>query len=61
VTAFGDKNVRRLDVAMDDALGMRGVQSVGNLDGERNQSLIVERPSGDAVFQGLASRNSIAM
>ena len=29
----GDKNIRRLDVAMRDALLVRGVQRVGNLDG----------------------------
>jgi hypothetical protein len=32
VSAFGDKNVRRLDVAMHDTLGMRRVQRIGNLD-----------------------------
>ena len=32
VTARSDEDVRGLDVAMDDAGGMRGVQRVGNLD-----------------------------
>jgi hypothetical protein len=34
VPALGDKNVRRLDVAMDDSLLVGGIESVGNLDGE---------------------------
>ena len=33
------ENVRWLDVPMDDALGVRGVESVGNLDGEIEQCL----------------------
>ena len=37
VPALGDENVRGLDVAVDDAFGVRGVERIGNLDGEREQ------------------------
>src|SRR5258706_15312540 len=52
MSAFGDKNVRRLDVAMHNPLGMRGVQRVGHLDPERDNRLIVEWPPCDAMLQG---------
>jgi hypothetical protein len=32
VTALGNKNVRRFDVAMNDAFGVRGIQGIGNLN-----------------------------
>ena len=32
VTAFGDKNIRRLDVAMHNPLRVSRIQRVGNLD-----------------------------
>jgi hypothetical protein len=35
VPVLGYKNVRRLDVAVNNALGMRRIQSVGDFDGER--------------------------
>ena len=34
VAAIGDENVRGLDVAVDDALLVRGVKRIGNFDGE---------------------------
>ena len=39
VTAFADKNVGWLDVAMNDAFRVSGVESVSNFDSEREQSL----------------------
>ena len=38
VSAIGDEDIRRLDVAMNDALGMSGIERVGNLDAEVNTS-----------------------
>ena len=43
VPASGDKDVGRLDVAVNDAFGMRGIQRLGNLNGKRQQSLGFER------------------
>ena len=51
VSAFGDKNVRRLDVAMHDPPGMRRVQRIGNLDGQRQQAIHSERTAPDTVLQ----------
>ena len=39
----GDEDVRRLDVAMDDALRMRGVERVGDLDAELDDAIELER------------------
>jgi hypothetical protein len=51
VSALGDKNVCRLDVAMNDALGVGGVEGVDDLDGQREKNLHLQRTSGDAVLQ----------
>ena len=37
VTARGDENIRGLDIAVDDSGRVRGLQSIGYLDGQRNQ------------------------
>jgi hypothetical protein len=34
VRAFGDEDVRRLDVAVNDSLGMSCIQGIGDLDSE---------------------------
>ena len=34
LSALGDKNICRLDVAMHDALGVRGVESIGKLNSD---------------------------
>jgi hypothetical protein len=50
VSAFGDKNIRGLDVAVNDALGVRGVERVGDFDGEREYRLGLQRTAADLVF-----------
>src|SRR5215475_11931820 len=49
--ARGHEDVRRLDVAMGDSGGMRCVQTLGNLYGERKQSLNWYGLSQNAVLQ----------
>jgi hypothetical protein len=38
VAARGDEDVGRLDVAVDDTAGVRGVQRIGDLDGQVDQA-----------------------
>ncbi len=41
VPALGDKDVGRLDVAVDDTLRMRGVQAIGDLNRKREQRFVL--------------------
>ena len=59
--ALGDEDVRGLDVAVDDAALVRGVERVGDLDRRVEQTLERQRPAADAVLQRLPARNSMAM
>ena len=52
MSAIGDEDVGGLDVAMDDALGVGGVEAVGDFDGEREQRFVFERTSGDELLEG---------
>ena len=52
--ARGDEDVGGLDVAMNDALGVRCVERVGDFDGQSEERLVVERASGDAMLEGRA-------
>ena len=58
MTALGDKNVGRLDVAMDDALGMRRVERIGNLDRQRQQRVQFHGTPGDHVLQASRHRDT---
>src|SRR6266566_3718519 len=54
VAAIRDKEVRGLNVAMNDAFGVRGIQGVGDLDAQREQSFQFHGTAGNAVLQGCA-------
>ena len=54
VSALGDENVGGLDVAMDDAFAVRGVERVGDFDGQAEQDVHFQRTAGDAVLEGHA-------
>ena len=49
--ATGDKDVAGFNVAMNDAFGVGGVESVGDLDGEGEQGIEGHGAAGDAVLQ----------
>ena len=49
--ALRHENVGRLDVAMDDAFGVRGIKGVGNLDGQRQNEFWFHRLPCDAMLQ----------
>ena len=51
MAALGDKNVGGLDVAMNDAFDVRGVECVGNLNGQRQNRFRLHRMPVDAVLQ----------
>ena len=51
VAALGDKYVCGLDVAVNDSLAVRGVQSIGNPNRQAQQHIGVHRLSGDAMLQ----------
>ncbi len=51
VPALGDKNIGRLDVAMNNALRVRSVECVGNLDAQRQQRIEFHRTVADDMFQ----------
>src|SRR5580692_9842749 len=54
VAALGYEDVGGFDVAVHDAFGVRGIECVGDLDGEGKQSVQLDRASTDQVLQGLA-------
>jgi len=51
VTACGNEDVRRLDVAMNDTFGVGGVERVSDVNRQTEQNIGVEGLSGDAIFQ----------
>ena len=52
VAALGDEYIRRLDIAVNDAFGVRGVERFGKLNGQTQKQAGFERTAGDAVLQG---------
>ena len=50
---LGHEDVRRLDVAMHDALGVRRIQRVGKLDAQVQNFVGLEGLGADAVLEGL--------
>ena len=59
--ALSHKNVRRLDVAMHDPIGVGGIKGVGDFDGERKNQFCLQRSSRNAMLECSPSRNSITM
>ena len=51
VPAPGDEDVRRLDVAMNDALAVRRIQRVGHFGREIEQQFVLHRTPADAMLQ----------
>jgi hypothetical protein len=54
VPAFGDEDVRGLDVAMNDPLAMRGIHCIRNLNRHTEQNVILDRLPCYAVLQSRA-------
>ena len=45
VAALGDENISGLDVTVNDAFGVGGIQSVGDFDANGNQGVQFHRPA----------------
>src|SRR5208337_2729824 len=54
VAALSDKNVCRLNVAMDDALGVGGVERIGDLDAQQKQRVEFHGTVADEMLQRCA-------
>ena len=54
MTATGYKDIGGLDISMHDALGMRRIQRVRDIDCEAQQEIEFEGTAADAMLQGLA-------
>jgi hypothetical protein len=50
VAALGDENVGGLDVAVDDAFGVRGIEGVRDLNGDVEETIEFDRLTGDDVL-----------
>ena len=53
VAALGDEEVGGLDVAVNDAFGVSGIERVGNFDGEVEEAVKLHGTAGDEVLQSL--------
>ncbi len=51
MTAAGKEDVGRLNVPVNDSLGVSGVESLGDFDGQIQQALEFHRVPGDGVLQ----------
>src|SRR5579863_6827447 len=51
MSALGYEDVRGLNVAMNDASRVSGVERVGHFDGKRQQQIGFEGMAGDAILQ----------
>src|SRR5260221_6521417 len=51
VPTISYKDIRGLDVAVNDSFAMRGIERVGNLDAQREQSFQLHGTLGDTVLQ----------
>ena len=51
MSTLSDKNIGGFDIAMNDSLAMRGVECIGNFDGQPEQYLVLDRLSADGVFE----------
>ena len=52
VPSLRDEYVGGFDVTMNDALAVSSIEGVGNLDGNRDNTLGIQGACGDQVFQG---------
>ncbi len=52
MTAFGDKDICRLNVAVDDAFRVGGIECVGGLDRDGQQTLRRHGAASDHVLEG---------
>jgi len=61
MASLGDEDVRGLDVPVDDAFGMRGIERVGNLDPQPSRTSVSMGLPAMRCFSVMPSRNSMTM
>jgi hypothetical protein len=61
VAALGHKNIRGLDVTVNDALGVCGVQSIGHVNSDSQERFQLHRNGPIMCLSVCPSRNSMAM
>jgi len=54
VAAARHENIGRLDVAVNDVLGMSGIERIGDIDGNGKKRLQLKRMGGDGVLERVA-------
>ena len=54
MATFGDKDVRWFYVTMDDAFGVRRIESIGDIDADFKYPLQLRRTTDDQVLEGFA-------
>jgi hypothetical protein len=54
MTALSDEDVCGLDVAVDDTFGVRGIERVGNIYGDIEETFEFQALATDKVFKSLA-------
>src|SRR5437763_3364551 len=57
MSSFGHENIRRFDVTVNDAFGVRCIQPIGDFNSEREQKIQIQSSSRYVMFQRHSIQN----